>query len=90
MQRNTAGPIGETQYKPGTPERIIATIEAHRAIAEEALRRVGEEGQVVRTLKGDVIAHPSLKIHADASSAEAKFLERWAVTTLAYRPPKTN
>jgi hypothetical protein len=69
------------RYKRNTPQRIIDIIEEHRRIAADALRKVEAEGSVVRTLKGDVIAHPALKIHAEASKAESLLLEKWTSRT---------
>jgi hypothetical protein len=66
------------ECKGSTPARILRAIAEHRAIAADALARVNEEGSVVRTLKGDVIAHPSIRIHADATKAEAALLAAWA------------
>jgi len=61
-----------------TPARIAAQIGEYRRIAIEALGKIDAEGTVVRTLKGDVIQHPAIKVHADATKAEAALLEKWA------------
>lgn len=63
---------------PRTPRRIIEIICEYRSIARESLEKLDVEGTVVRTLKGDVISHPAIKIHADATKAEALILKDWA------------
>lgn len=63
---------------PRTPKRIVETIGEYRRIAAEALAKVSMEGTVVRTLKGDVIAHPAIRVHGDATKAEAALLKEWA------------
>lgn len=67
-----------SECQPMTPARILDSISEHRRIAAEALQRIDTEGTVVRTLKGDVIAHPAIKIHADAVKAESALLKTWA------------
>lgn len=62
---------------PTTPTRVVEAIAEHRAIAMEALAKIQAEGTVVRTLKGDVIAHPAIKIHADAVKQETALLHEW-------------
>ena len=64
-------------YRPGTPERILQQAREHRQIAHEAISKIDAEGTVVRTLKGDVIAHPAIRIHADAVKAEEALLKMW-------------
>jgi hypothetical protein len=71
------------EVRLGTPQGVIDAIVAHRQIATDALARIAKEGQVVRTLKGDVIAHPSIKIHADAKKAECALLKDWGAPKLA-------
>lgn len=66
---------------PRTPHRIIEQICEHRRIAAEALAKIDAEGTVVRTLKGDVIAHPAIKVHAEAAKSEAALLKEWAKRT---------
>ena len=74
MDRSTIA----SECKRNTPDSIIDTILAHRRVALDALARVDKEGLVVRTLKGDVIAHPAIKIHAEASKAECALLKEWS------------
>lgn len=64
-----------------TPPRLVETICEYRRIAAEALAKVDAEGTVVRTLKGDVIAHPAIKVHAEASRAETALLKEWGKKT---------
>ena len=66
------------ECKSKTPTRIIAVIAEHRSISREALEKISEEGTVVRTLKGDVIPHPAIRIHAEATKSEAALLKEWA------------
>lgn len=67
----------ERECVEGTPARIIEQIREHRSIAMEAIKKIEAEGTVVRTLKGDVIAHPAIRIHAEAAKAEAALLKEW-------------
>lgn len=60
-----------------TPRRVVEMIAEHRRIAAEALAKVNAEGTVVRTLKGDVIQHPAIRVHAEAAKAEAALLKEW-------------
>jgi hypothetical protein len=66
------------ELRRGTPARIVAMIAQLRAIADDAKARIEKEGTVVRTLKGEVIAHPAIKIHADAVKAEAAMVRDFA------------
>ncbi len=70
-----------------TPTRIVEAICDHRRIASEALAKVDAEGTVVRTLKGDVIAHPAIKIHADAAKAEVALLKEWGRNPVSIPKP---
>jgi len=77
----------ELECAARTPQRILQQIAEHRSIAIEALQKISDEGTVVRTLKGDVIAHPALKVHADALKSEAGLLSVWArKPTNAFNP----
>ena len=67
-----------TQCKANTPERVIDIIAEHVVIASEAKTRIEQEGTVVRTLKGDVIQHPAIKVHADATKIVANLMKEWA------------
>jgi len=49
-----------------TPKRILQSIVTQIERAEEAKRRIEDEGIVVRDLKGSVLPHPAIKIEADA------------------------
>lgn len=66
------------ECKKTTPARVVEQIAELRRIAAEALAKVDLEGTVVRTLKGDVIAHPAIRIHAEAAKGEAALLKQWA------------
>lgn len=70
------------EVRRNTPRRIIAQIGEYRALCVEALAKIGAEGTVVRTLKGDVIAHPAIRVHAEAAKAEAALLKEWAARTV--------
>ena len=67
-----------SELRKTTPRRIIEQVVELRQISAESMAKIESEGTVVRTLKGDVIAHPSLKIHADAIKAEESLLKNWA------------
>lgn len=69
------------ECKKSTPARVVEQIAELRRIAAEALDKVDTEGTVVRTLKGDVIQHPAIRIHAEAAKAEAVLLKQWAAMT---------
>ena len=58
-----------TQVSRGIPPAIIEAIASHIDRAREAAARVVEEGSVVRDMKGSVIAHPAIRIEADAIKA---------------------
>lgn len=82
----TSGADIAAELKPSTPARIAGIIAEHRRIGAAALAKIEQEGEVVRTLKGDVIAHPALRIHAEASKTEAALLATWGLSPLAKRP----
>jgi len=44
--------------------------------AEEAHRRIEEEGIVVRDLKGSVIPHPAIKIEIDAGKIISDLIKK--------------
>lgn len=69
-----------SECKKRTPLRIVQAIADHRRIAAEAIAKIDQEGTVVRTLKGDVIAHPAIRIHAEAVKAETALIKEWAST----------
>lgn len=56
----------KTQLKPMVPEVIREAIAVQILTSREARSRILEEGSVVRDPKGSVIAHPAIKIEADA------------------------
>jgi len=51
-------------------------------LARDARDRVVREGSVVRDMKGSVIAHPAIKIEADAVKIYAGLFDKWGA-----RPP---
>ena len=71
------------QCKDGTPPKILQILAEHATIANEAKARIETEGTVVRTLKGDVIAHPAIRVHADATKTIAGLLKEWAAPSSA-------
>lgn len=54
------------QVMPMTPQSIRESIAVQILTARKARSRIEEEGLVVRDPKGSVIAHPAIKIEADA------------------------
>lgn len=64
-----------------TPARIISQIQALRSLSDECQKKIADEGSVVRNLKGDVIAHPAIKIMQDAMRHEAQLLDKYAKKT---------
>ena len=65
------------QVKPGTPPAIIESLAAQLSLAREARGRIVKEGSVVRDPKGSVVAHPAIKIEADALKLLAPLLKEW-------------
>jgi phage terminase small subunit len=65
------------QCRSNTPEKIIDMIVELATIANDAKKRIDNEGTVVRTLKGDVIAHPAIKIHSDTTKNIAAIMKEY-------------
>ena len=77
MLYKTAYEDAESQCKNHTPKAVIKIIAEHMVIASEAQKRIEEEGTVVRTLKGDVIQHPAIKVHQDSNKIIASMMKEW-------------
>jgi phage terminase small subunit len=60
------------------PDGVVEIYESHRKNYMEAIRRVSEEGQVVRDMRGAVVAHPSLAIQHSSSDAMLAILHKYA------------
>jgi hypothetical protein len=58
--------IARKQVAPDTPEAIVEAIAYQLGIISDARQRISGEGIVVRDLKGTVIAHPAIRIEAEA------------------------
>jgi len=77
MLYKTAYNDAELQCKEYTTEIVIKIIAEHMVIASEAQERIEKEGTVVRTLKGDVIQHPAIKVHQDSNKIISGLMEKW-------------
>ena len=59
-----------------TRDAIIDIIATQMDRANEAKRRIEEEGLVVRDMKGSVIPHPAIKIEIDAGKIIADLIKK--------------
>ena len=75
-----------TQSKPtddslglraNTPETIRELIEMQLDRIDEAKRRIGAEGIVVRDMRGSVIPHPAIAIEAAATKLVNDLVMKW-------------
>jgi len=57
----------KNQLDPKTPPEIVSLIESQVVRARDASARIGEEGLVVRDMRGSVIAHPAIAIEVAAT-----------------------
>ena len=64
------------QVNKKTPEGVIIQISRQMDRADEAQKRILEEGLVVRDMKGSVIAHPAIQIEKDACKIITDLLHR--------------
>jgi len=64
------------QVCESTPYTIIEQIARQMDRADEASKRIKEEGIVVRDMKGSVIQHPAIKIELDACKVIADLLKK--------------
>jgi hypothetical protein len=65
------------QVRPNCPDAVIEAIAGQLTLAREARARVVREGSVVRDPKGSVVAHPAIKVEADAIKFYAGLLQTW-------------
>jgi hypothetical protein len=56
-----------SQVPNRTAPALVEAIATHIMRARNASKRIAEEGDVVRDMKGSVIAHPAIKIEAEAT-----------------------
>jgi len=68
--------LAAEQVARATPQSIINGIATQMDRADEAKKRIDEEGIVVKDLKGSVISHPAIKIEADAIKLIANLLKQ--------------
>jgi hypothetical protein len=61
-----------------TPKGVVDIYEHHQKNYREAIRRIEEEGQVVRDMRGAVVAHPSLAIQQSSADAMLAILSKYA------------
>jgi len=69
--------------KEDTPTTIVSIIFTNIKLADDCIERIKKEGSVVRDLKGNVIAHPSIAIKNNADEIIAKW-------TLKFKKPVIN
>ncbi len=60
------------QVRDFTPERVVELIARQLDRADDAQRRIENEGSVVRDMRGSVIPHPAIKIELDATKMAAE------------------
>lgn len=65
------------QVRENTPISIVEAIAGQLDRQQEAKRRIDEEGVVVRDMKGSVVAHPAIKIEADAARIMESLLSKY-------------
>lgn len=66
------------QLRPNTPPAIVSLIAKQLTRAQEAQKRVEEEGIVVRDAKGSVMSHPAIAVEKEASKTAAELIAKWA------------
>ncbi len=66
------------QVKDFAPDAVVEAIAVQLGTAREARERINREGSVVRDVKGSVIAHPAIKVEADAIKISTALLKQWA------------
>jgi hypothetical protein len=76
IQSKNVGKARE-QVKQKTPESIIHAIATQMDRLDEAKRRIGDEGIVVRDLTGSVIAHPAIKIEIDSTTLLSDLMRKY-------------
>jgi len=59
-----------------TSNIVVEVLATQMDRAEEAHRRIEEEGIVVRDLKGSVIPHPAIKIEIDAGKIISDLIKK--------------
>ena len=59
-----------------TSDIVVEVLAIQMDRAEEAHRRIEEEGIVVRDLKGSVIPHPAIKIEIDAGKIISDLIKK--------------
>jgi len=66
-----------SQVNKRTPHIICELIAVQLDIIDDSIRRITQEGTVVKDLKGSVIPHPSIKIKLDATKATSDLLSKY-------------
>ena len=66
------------QVNKKAPETIINDIALQLERANEARERIEEEGVIVRSDKGVVIAHPALAVEKQAQEKLEKMIYEWS------------
>lgn len=62
------------------PVGLFDIYDSHRTNYDEAIRRITDEGQVVRDMRGAVVAHPSLAIQQTSADAMVLILAKYGKT----------
>jgi hypothetical protein len=60
----------------GCPDAIIEIFDENLSHFRESKKRISEEGQVVRDLRGCVVEHPSLSVQKTVSEILLKIIDK--------------
>jgi hypothetical protein len=69
-------PSSARRLRHNTPSGIVEIFEENLSHFLEAKRRITEEGQVVRDLRGAVVPHPSLEIQREHGKIMLEILKK--------------
>jgi len=70
------------QVNEKTSVVVIELLASQIGVAEEARRRIIDEGIVVRDMKGSVISHPAIKIEQDALKIISDLINKNKITSI--------
>lgn len=65
----------------GVPEAILEIFDENLSHFRESKKRIKEEGQVVRDLRGCVVEHPSLSVQKSVSEILLKLVDKYGRRT---------
>lgn len=67
----------KNQVFGGTPDDIINAIATQLDRAQDAAKRIKDEGSVVRDMRGSVVEHPAIAIELKATKVYTDLLAKW-------------